>query len=196
MLRIILEDSTTIEDVMALSSALLWDFEDSYSDKNTDEWDFISNDGDCLIKFVIDKYVGAKYLIVSSENEDEGSVEDQRAAEKRVVEEVLGLAGAVTVQSWETLRNAFQQAKTDAGKAHAAIRLALDSVNFDAERMKFLTNQLMQDDPPVAESVIVGVGYMGWPQWKPVLEEFAANTRHPDLKRKAERMLSGFDQQT
>lgn len=102
----------------------------------------------------------------------------------------LGMSCDITTS--EDVLDHARQASTDAERATLAWRLAVVSKLFDADAMAWLTDAYRNGSELVRHAVINGVGYRGWEEALPFLEEISQSDPSAELRENAAAIVAAW----
>ena len=178
--RIPLKDYVTDDIVVAESSYndWLWWGEISQTEKTPYEIVFIKPGKKAYIHYIEDYMVKVKYIVARGEQAD------------KVVEEAKN---SLDCYSWQEILNEYATSKNHKQKIQTIyIAGTAAPFEFNPEHKKFFDNSLQDEHPDVRIATIVAMGYMGWSEWIPVLEDLKNNDPDETVRDSAAGMLESF----
>lgn len=185
MIRIVVDEETTKSRVNILSRELNWSFEDDHDVDGLKEYLFVDYDRETKIIFVIDSIINMRYFLI------EGPYENT------IKELIKHQSNIISIYEDEDVLLRYKStASSQEERIHSVYAYFLNSNKFSADRYKIMKEMLHDDDEKVRETAIVGIGYVGWEEFKKNLDEMAKQDPKPSIQEKARRMREGFDLRT
>jgi hypothetical protein len=179
--RVVLQESVSEADI----DSAAWDNEWSLvktikGDENTPhEVIYRTEDEQAFIHYIEDLYIDMAYLVVRSE-EPEAAIEEIRASLQTHDEEEIHQMVKDAANIEELVRAVYY-----AGLAAPQ--------QYDPTSFKLFKDILSSSNPKARRAGITAIGYVGWSEFKEILEKIKEADPEPDVRKDAEIMLEGFE---
>lgn len=140
---------------------------------------WVTDDGQSIVRFIDDFMIEVPYIYIESETPE------------RIIR---GIRKFVDVYSDDEIRKLADSAAT-VEELDLAVRLMalIAPPAFDSTLFEFFRKCLTFRDPRVQRRGILAIGYVGWKEFRPVLETLAKEAPAPEVRDLAKIALEGFE---
>lgn len=178
--RVLMKSAAGDVDVTSLAHAALWTLHSTTDETSTQPSQiiWITEDGESVVRVIDDFKIGVPYIYIESKKP------------KRIVEQIRNFVDVYTPKElWELAKKAKTAEDHDKAVRHLALIAPPD---YDPKFFEFFRKCLLYPEPSVQRAAILAMGYVGWKELGPVLQELVAEASARDVKRLAKIALEGF----
>jgi hypothetical protein len=180
--RIPLKEIVDISQVIAISSDVDWYWWNKIERTKDRPFEtiFLKPDKQTKISYIEDDTIDIKYIAASGEEADQVI---------REAAEFLDVYTRVEIEA------TFATGDLDDG-VHAVYLAGIDAgLEYNEDYIPFFEMALSDPREEIRGAVVLAIGYMGWPHWKPKLREMVASDPVEVNRYRASLMLESFEKE-